>query len=289
VSLTANPCDEATNNLEIINNQPTDGVKKKFGLCTKMLVFDKREQGVKIIEWAHMLRILGLHKIHIQIRNIHPDLIQVLDQLKKEGLLEWKHYKDPSGIADTKLRTRQHRLLQMNIMNDCFYQVFNLYEFVPIFDPDEVIMPVKEDDASWEDMFKHLDPSYFKADAFATANAYFPHQKLPPYPDIPPHNYMLQHVQKSVETLRYGDGMKSFFNTKSCLVVHNHYPLRCLFGKGDLCKNKHISLNISQTFHYRDEVQKIFNVTTLDTKIWQFKDELIKRVQNSLDEINFKP
>lgn len=287
VSLTSNPCDEATNNLEIIDNQPPNGVKKKFGLCTKMLVFQKREQGVRIIEWVHMLRILGVDKVHIQIRNIHPDLVQILDYLQFKKLLEWNYYGDPSGTADTKLRTRQHRLLQMNIMNDCFYRVKNLYEFVAIFDPDEVIMPVKDGDKTWEDMFKHLPVHDF--DTFAVQNAYFPHQKLPPYDGIPTHNYMLQHVQKSVETLKTGDGMKSFYNTDRVLVVHNHYGMRCLFSKRDYCRNKHIPVNISQVYHYRDEVEKKFNVTVLDTKIWQYKDELIRKVQQSLDEIGFKP
>lgn len=254
-----------------------------------MLVFDKRENGMKFIEWVHLLRILGVDKVYIHVRNIIPELIEILDNLKSKGLLEWTHYKDPLGTADTKLRTRQHRLLQMNVMNDCFYKVKNLYEYVAIFDPDEVIFPVNEEDRTWDDMFKRLDSSFFICDAFAAPNAYFPHKKLKPYDDIPLHNYMLQHVQKSVETLKKGDGMKSFFKTDSVLVVHNHYPLRCLFGAKNWCRNKHISGNISLLHHYRDDVGKMFLETILDTNIWKYKDELIKKVQETYDEISYKP
>ena len=290
MSLTANPCDDATNNLVIIDRKPVDGIKKKFGLCTKQLLFDKRNQGVKVIEWVHMLRILGVDKVYIQIRNIHEDVVEVLNHLQSKGLLEWRYYADPSGTADTKLRTRQHRLLQMNVMNDCFYQVKNLYDFVAIFDPDEVIMPVANEDRTWEDMFTHLDSSFSSSDAFAVANTYFPNQKLQPFKDIPTHNYMLQHVQRSVEILQKGQGEKSFFNTERVLVVHNHYALKCLYGKNNFyCRNPKVPLKIAQVNHYRDEVEKKFNVTVLDSTIWKYKDELIARVQESLNEIQFRP
>ena len=274
----------------IIDRKPVDGVKKKFALCTKQLLFDKREQGVKVIEWVHMLRILGVDKVYIQIRNIHQDVIEVLNHLQSKDLLEWKYYADPSGTADTKLRTRQHRLLQMNVMNDCFYQVKNLYDFVAIFDPDEVIMPVMDEDRTWEDMFTRLDSSFFSSDAFAVENTYFPHQNLKPFENIPTHNYMLQHVQRSVKLLKKGDGEKSFFNTERVLVVHNHYALKCLYGINNFyCRNPKVSLNISHVNHYRNEVESKFNVTVLDTSIWKYKDSLIAKVQESLTEIQFRP
>jgi Glycosyltransferase family 92 len=289
VSLTANPCDDATNNVKIINNQPIDGVKKKFGVCTKQLELENREYGAKIIEWVHMLRILGAHKVHMQVRFNHPDIVEVLNHLQEKELIVWNHYKDPEGIADTKKRTRQHRLLQMNVMNDCFYKVKDLYEFVVILDPDEVIMPVVKEDKSWQDMLSHLSDSFLNSDAFSVANVYFPHQKLNPYKDIPSYSYMLQHVQKSVKLLKAGDGMKSFFQTDRVLVVHNHFALRCVKSKINWCNNKHIPQNISQLNHYRDYVQPEFHKTVLDTKMWKYKDELVKSMRDTFDEINFKP
>jgi hypothetical protein len=123
-------------------------------------------------------------------------------------------------------------------------------------------MPVMDEDKNWEDLFKHLESKFQTADDFAAANAYFPHQKLLPYDGISAHNYMLQHVQRSVQTLKKGDGMKSFYNTNRLLVVHNHYGMRCLNNKKYSCTNKHISQNISQVNHYRHDVGKAFNVTS---------------------------
>jgi Glycosyltransferase family 92 len=288
VSLTANPCDDATNNLKIINNQPIDGVKQKFGVCTKQLVLEDREYGAKIIEWVHMLRILGAHKVHMQIRNVHPDIVEVLNHLQEKELIEWNHYKDPKGIADTKLYSGQHRLLQMNVMNDCFYKVKDLYEFVVILDPDEVIMPVIKEDKSWQDIFNHLDPVFFHSDSISNANVYYPHQKSEIVKYIPKHHYMLQHVQRSIAFTSNIDAIKSFVRPGLVLVVHNHYAIKCLSYNDSSptgCSKTVISKNISQLSHYRNDVDDEFKATVLDTKIWKFKNELIKAVRETMNQM----
>jgi hypothetical protein len=50
VSLTAKPCDNAENNLKIINIQPVDGKMKKFGVCTKQVTYKTPDFTIRFVE-----------------------------------------------------------------------------------------------------------------------------------------------------------------------------------------------------------------------------------------------
>lgn len=244
---------------------------------------------MKVIEWVHMLRILGAHKVHIQVTKVHPDLVEVLNHLQARDLIEWIYYFDPSGIVAPENPLIQYRMLQMSVINDCYSKVQSLYEYVAILDYDEVIMPVVEEDKSWEQILNRLDHLLLKKDLISFEHVFYPNQNIKPYEDIPNHNYMLQHVQRSVKNFNSTRGVKSFFRSDRVLVVHNHFGLKCLKRKDGWCEVLYVSKNISQLNHYRNEVEYSYNVTELDSTIWKFKDELIKAVEETLNEINFKP
>jgi hypothetical protein len=258
-------------------------------VCTKQLDLTDRRHGAKIIEWVHLLKILGAHKIHIQIRNFHPNLIKILNHLQSKELIEWNRYKDPNTFTGSRLYDDQHRLLQMNVINDCFYKVRNLYDYIAILDFDEVIMPVKEQDRTWQDILSHLDRTFLHYDSISSANVYYPHHEVEIFKDIPNHHYMLLHVQRSIASTLEIDSIKSFIRPDFVLVVHNHYAVKCL-SQDNLsltwCSKDVLPKNISQLNHYRSDVADQFKATVLDTKIWKYKDELIKAVSETIEEIN---
>lgn len=290
VSLVEHPCDEAENNLEIINPQPENGVKKRFGVCSKQVTYEKREFTIKFIEWVHLLRLLGAEKVHISFEYLHPDFFDVADYLKDEGFIEYYPFYDPSGLWDSRRDSWQTCMLEVNILTDCFYRNKNLYDFIVVIDVDEVIIPVNETDMTWEDMVTRVNASVY-IDAYVTQNVGFPSVKVPPHSEVPEYMYMLQHTLRTQNFTPPGFSVKSFFGTERVLTVHNHMPHHCLQDHLG-CQYLDFPYSVGQNSHFR-VIDGYFHedMTTLvyDNKTWKFKDPLIKAVQKTLRETGFNP
>jgi Glycosyltransferase family 92 len=290
VSLTSKPCDRAENNLKIINNQPIDGVKKKFVVCSKSITYTDRSFGVKLFEWIYLLKILGADKVNFFYEFIHPEVFNVMKYFEDQGIIEAWPYFNPSGILDSKRDGWQDILLQMNTLNDCFYRMKNLYEFVVILDPDEVILPVMDNDLTWIDIISKLNYSG-QYDAFYSQNVYYPAVQQSLNTEIPVYMHMLQHIQRSQNFTEKKKFVKSFHDTRRIKVVHNHTPMFCL-SSNSKCHRFPIPRNISQVSHYRSNLRKheaLFNVTIEDKTILKFKDRLIDAVQETLKATKFQP
>jgi Glycosyltransferase family 92 len=194
VSITLNRCDFAENNLVIIDNQPPNGVKKKFGICTKQFTFKKREHVIKFVEWTEMMRLLGADKIHTYNRFFHPDLDKITKHYENQDFMEVQPFSEPSSVSNKVLHVGDSLLLELTVVNDCFYRVRNLYEYIAILDPDEIFLPVKEKENNWHDLFKNFE-SFPKQDAYAIRSVTYPPGDGKVLDSIPEYYYMLQHVQ----------------------------------------------------------------------------------------------
>jgi hypothetical protein len=156
VSLTVGECDQATNNLEIIDNQPTDGAKKEFGVCLEHFA-DNSDNNfiIKFIEWVHLQRILGAEKVHL-FNHIHqPRLSKILKYLEEKGLVEVQRFQEPSDIDYSDPNSFSTFVLELAMINDCFYRTKSLYKYVAIVDSDEVIMP-KNENHKWHEVLLAL-------------------------------------------------------------------------------------------------------------------------------------
>jgi Glycosyltransferase family 92 len=208
VSLVLKACDQAENNLQIINNQPVDGIKKKFGVCTKQLNFLNRNIVIRFIEWIHMLRILGVEKVHGYSRFVHPDLQKAIENFEAKGFLEIKPFMEPSTTL-YQLQTAQTRTLELNLLHDCFYRNKGLYKYIAVLDTDEIFMPTN-DDLNWHDMIGRIDNAD-SFDHFYIPYAYFSSDESL-QTNIPASLYMLQHVEvKFVLKVFYRNSFKNLF------------------------------------------------------------------------------
>ena len=194
VSVTGNRCDKARNNLIIIDNQPKNGVKKKFGICTKQFTFKKREDTIKFVEWAEMMRILGADKIHTFNRFFHPDLQKISKYYEEQDFLEALPFKEPSTISNARFHVHSSLFLELSVVNDCFYRVRNLYDYIAILDPDELFLPVQKNDENWHDLLKHF-VDVPKTDGFAIRSVAYPPGDGKTHDSISKYFYMLQHTQ----------------------------------------------------------------------------------------------
>lgn len=202
------PCEIAENNLKLISNH-NQVTKKKFGVCTKQHSFGERHFGIKFLEWIHLLKILGAEKVHGYHGYVHHDVEILLDYLDYKNLIEFKEFLEPFDVDPVK---QDKRTYEINLLNDCFYRTQDLYEYIVLVDPDEVIMPMMDTDRSWQDVIQHFDGVDDRPDVYLARSriyADYPLKELNPeyMSEIPSYYYILQHLQvllkikKSIEKI----------------------------------------------------------------------------------------
>lgn len=287
ISLAANPCDTADNLLKIIDNQPENGVKKTFGVCSKFITYENRNFGIRFIEWVHILRILGNDKVYFYNRFVHDEVFKVFQYMEGQKLIEMWPFLEPAGIPNMQAYGTQHFLLEMNMLNDCFYRIRNLYEYVVVLDADEVIMPVLETDRNWMDILISFNKSINPA-SYCFENVYYPNTEAEPVAGVPNYHHMLQHIQRSENFSFPGQAVKSFNVPEDIKVIHNHYALFCFSNHHCWCYG--MPTNISQLSHYRDHMDSESFLVTVESKLmWKYKDELIRDVKETIEATNFIP
>jgi hypothetical protein len=200
VSLVTNPCEIAENNLQIIDNQPPTGVKKEFGVCSKQMSFDDRSFVVRFVEWVHLLKVLGVDKIHAYNRHVHPELFKAITYFEDKGFVEIKPFLEPHGTS-YELQRWPMRSIERNLLNDCFYRNKNLYKYIAIIDPDEIFMPIIETDKNWHDLMANFKDAE-NLDFFFFSYVYFSHnESIAKNNDIPSYLYMMQHTKVKFDKL----------------------------------------------------------------------------------------
>ena len=193
VSLTLNPCQLADNNLKIINNHPPNGVQKEFGVCTKQLSYDNRSFTFKFVEWVHLLRILGVEKIFGYNRFVHQDTTKAIKYFEDKGWVEMYPFLEPQGTV-FELTSWPTRAIERVLLNDCFYRNFNLFKYIAVIDPDEILMPLKENITNYHDMIKSF-PDHKQYDFFFFSYVYFSSNENDFFVQkIPAHHHMLRNV-----------------------------------------------------------------------------------------------
>lgn len=310
VSVTLNPCDQATNNLKIIDNHPPNGVKKEFGYCGKYLNYKDRSFGMRFIEWIHALKILGNEKVYLYNRVLHPDVEEMMKVLEEKDMLELTLFKEPSG---PRWIPYYASLIQINLFTDCFYRIRNLYKYVVIIDVDELLIPTQKDVKNWHELLEQISKiAANDTDLFSFKMITFPNVKNDDssLKNIPNHNYILRHIKVNIsrffpfsyKTFKLKNLLQRakfffpwiFYTLKSVIIpdrvelLHQHEAIKCI-GR-DKCVQKKVWPNIAQINHYRSSVKKrIENYTIKDTKMWKIKGQLIKDVEKFLKETNYEP
>lgn len=122
VSLTGNRCENASNKLKVIDNQPSNETKKKsFGVCTSSLTIEDKASVSRFIEWMEMLRILGASKISSFNKKIEHGL-KVIEFFQNKNFLDLNSWQDPSVLR----LAPKNSILETMQLTDCFYRSKNL-------------------------------------------------------------------------------------------------------------------------------------------------------------------
>lgn len=80
------------------------------------------------------------------------------------------------------------------MLNDCLYQLKNLYEFVIVLDPDEIPIPVRGH-KTLHDFAKTFVKESKPIDCYSFLSVTYPDLGVPPVPKFPAYHYMLQHTR----------------------------------------------------------------------------------------------
>jgi hypothetical protein len=287
VSLTLDTCDKAKNVMKIIDNQPTNGIKKNFAVCTKPLSITGSIDPIRLVEWIETLKILGAQQIYIYHRYFNPDIFEVAQFYEAQGFMVLEQYLEPSGISGAFDHTYESYINEFPILNDCLYRAKNVYKFVIALDYDEVLIPVRESDYTWKNLIDYLK-SDEEVHAYGFRSVIY-NKQIDRYSDkVPPYFYMLQHVQRAVnfsnvKTKRFS--YKSIIDPDYVMELYAHGAAACWNGN---CSIRYLDESIAQCSHYRDAVLKSSdNNTQEDITFWKYKDELVAAVERTLDEMNF--
>uniref|UniRef100_A0A6P7GHY1 Glycosyltransferase family 92 protein n=1 Tax=Diabrotica virgifera virgifera TaxID=50390 RepID=A0A6P7GHY1_DIAVI len=292
ISLVERECDNATNRLRVLYDNP--GKKEDFAVCVKGLTYPN-DISSRLSEWIEMLNATGVNKIFFYELYTHPNIRKILNYYEKIGKIQVTSLTLPAGASNVPFLQHfylekqgiRKRLNEIVPYNDCFYRNMYRYKYIIVIDTDEVIVPMKDDNLKAlmhrVKMKLIAKGKIERGSAYTVTNVHFVN-RLTQDKTIPKHMYMLRHTyrEKKMHTKEF---LKSFVNTEKVLTLFNHYPLGCL--KPGPCLKYHIDSEDAHLQHYREnckikckgEQQSIVT----DESIWKYRDILIKRVKDTLN------
>ena len=166
------------------------------------------------------------------------------------------------------------------------------YEYIGIFDIDEVIMPLQH--SNWLDLITEIKrTTRLESDDISTLvfrHALFLDDMLEEQEveeDIPEWLHIMTHVYKTVAPP--GANIKSLHSTARSQIVSNHRARTCLGP----CKEHDVDPSLGQLNHYRKicPKSKSWNCRESekkerDTAVWMIKDQVIANSLAALRKIN---
>jgi hypothetical protein len=256
--------------------------------------------------------MLGASKVFLYDLETHPNITKVLQYYQKQGLVELTkitlagNQPNLPGFRHLYLKNKLTHKRQNELIpyNDCLYRNLYSYDYLALLDIDEVIMPLKH--STWGELMDEVqqvslaEKNYTRA-SYNVRNVYFLDdlgvgddqlKHTGHEPGVPKYMHMLQHVYRSRNYTKPGQYVKCFHNTERVVSLHNHFPLNC-FGS---CTTFSINTTQAHLQHYRKDCvgplknscKTDFRVYTVrDTTIWRYKDELITKAHDALDELGF--
>ncbi|KNC29039.1 hypothetical protein FF38_01399, partial [Lucilia cuprina] len=299
VSLVAEPCDKATNNVRVTYQPLFPNEKRKdFAVCVKGLDYPHVDISHRIVEYVETMRSLGAEKILMYQLQVHPNTTKVLKYYEDTGFLEYR----PMSLSTAVSNLHDYRHLEIKKngwsyilhevipYNDCLYRNMYRYKYVAVQDTDEVLMPLGNI-TNWHDLMEFGEnvtkENCKKFASFCFRCIYFPrYPQKPRYTnDIPEYFYMLQHVERVKEHIRPDWATKCLHSTDRVIGTHNHFPFH---WASDVCGSYSFDADVAQLQHYREpDIKETLNDPVVDLSLWRFKDEIIERSTQVLEELNF--
>ncbi|XP_071354851.1 beta-1,4-galactosyltransferase galt-1-like [Trachinotus anak] len=276
-----------------IRNQKTNGIEEEklqfdFTVCiANLFEFNNALQYAQTLE---MYRLLGVDRVVIYNTSCGPDLDRLLQSYSQEGFVEmvpWpiNKYLNPSrGWLFSKYGGDMHYFGQLATLNECIYRSMDRSRYVLLHDIDEIIMPYQHN--SLKPLMDIVQQQHPKAGVFLVENHIYPKTPfeeskrgpMPRWRGVPGFN-ILEHIYKwePDRTAEYHP-YKLIIQPRMVEQTSVHLVLK-KFGEEfkippELCHIIHCPLSTPSV----QPVEKIH----VDTRLWDFKDQLIPNVNKVL-------
>lgn len=299
ISLVAEPCNKASNNIRVTYLPlAVNETKKDFAVCVKGLDFPHVDLSHRLVEYIETLRILGAEKIQMYRLQVHENITKVLEYYERIGFLEYRPFTLSKAISN--LREFRHLAMlkddwsktldEIVPYNDCLYRNMYRYKYVAVVDIDEILMPLGNV-TKWRDLMDFAEnittPECKTFASYCFRNIYFPRfPKETRYTeDIAEYFYMLQHVYRVKEHTRPDFATKCLHDTDRVVALHNHFPIHWLWG---VCHSYSFEKDVAQMQHYREvEDKELLVDPVIDLSLWRIKDEIVERSNEVFEKLDF--
>ncbi|XP_030374799.1 uncharacterized protein LOC115624281 [Scaptodrosophila lebanonensis] len=318
ISLVSGPCDKATNLLKVVYepqqledapNVSSEDRSLRFAICVKALDFLYDDMSWRLIEWLELMRLLGTSKVIFYSSPMHANISRVLQHYMEESpdfvelrplslgrgepnLPHFHHYIMASNYFNTILN-------EMIPYNDCFYRNMYRFDYIGVFDIDEVIMPLGNV-TNWTDLvtLARTVPDYLGYTSescqdwvsFCFRNVYYPRYADQPkyFRQLPSFFYMLQHVKRTALHCNRFDAAKCLHSTRYAVGLHNHFAIH--WTNEASCAAKSVPIEYAQMQHYREPDNKTWLLDpVVDDNIWRFQPQLQDRTLAKYKKLGFLP
>ena len=301
VSLVAQPCDKATNNIKVIYYpaRQRNETKHGFAVCVKGLDYPYQDMSNRLVEYMETMRSLGASKILMYQLQVHPNMTKVLKYYEQTGFLEYLPMSLSTKVSnlpnyrhlEMSLNTYSYMLHEVIPYSDCLYRNMYRYQYVAVVDTDEVLMPLANF-SNWHELMQYAETITTENDCKKFASycfrcAYFPHYPEKPLFSsvIPEYFYMLQHVWRVREHIRPEWNTKCLHNTDRVIATHNHFSIERIWN---VCRNYSFDSNTAQLQHYREPyIEEKLNDSVVDLSLWIHKDAIIQRSMQVFQELGY--
>ena len=169
---------KAHNSLRVIYEKPNK-TKESFAVCHKALRFSVNDLSLRLIEWLELLRILGVSKVFLYSLGFHRNVERVLNYYKEtviknpktffieiyifQGYVDWHELTLPGVQTNNKYLYQKYAndlgvdFMSTEILDyfDCFFRNIHKYDYIGVFDIDELIVAKKAD--NWTQMIDNIN------------------------------------------------------------------------------------------------------------------------------------
>ncbi|XP_038551285.1 uncharacterized protein LOC119885199 [Micropterus salmoides] len=276
-----------------IRNQKTNEKQEKnlqfnFTVCISNL-FGDYNNVLQFAQTLEMYRLLGVNRVVIYNTSCGPELDRLLQTYSQEGFVEmvpWpidQHLNPSSGWLFSKSGGDVHYFGQLTTLNECIYRSMDRSRYVMLNDIDEIIMPYQHNDLM--SLFNTLQQQHPNTGVFLIENHTFPKKPfeeskkgpLPQWRGVPGFN-ILEHIYREEPDRNIYHPHKMIVQPRMVEQTSVHDVLK-MFGDKfkvppDVCRIIHSPISTP--------TQRPLEQLHVDTRLWDFKEELLPSVSKVL-------